>query len=190
MHAGVVVPGGEFMSRREFLHHIRDRHNKAFRSSIWNFPHLLIGLLASVLLSWYSVLYLPWSVQYITPGIPIPIPLTGIVVLTFLAFLFHAITDSRLILCSDYVLYIEGLASWKKHSIRILYRHIREIEIDQTILQQIFNTGDIFVLSVASKDSSDIHMRGVRAPRKVKDLIEARMVEGPTVTLGTPAYAD
>ena len=122
---------------------------------------------------WLSIAY-PWSVEHLE--IPLfnfafPLPLFAIIPLLLLGALFHALYNVRLILCPEYLIYVEGALNWKEKSIRVEYEHIREIEIDQTIYQRIVNVGDILVTVVATSIESSLIVPGVHDPRAVKDLI-------------------
>ena len=105
---------------------------------------------------------------------PFHIPLFGIIPLVLGAKLLHDMKDSKLLLYKDYVLYAKGLMSWQEHTVRIRYNHLREIEIDQTILQKLFGIGDIVLISMSSQSEDEVYMRGIPNPRHIKDLIEKR----------------
>ena len=52
-----------------------------------------------------------------------------------------------------------------------VYRNIADVTLKQTIIQRIFNTGDV-LLNTKGGRSSEIVLKGVRWPRKIRNKIE------------------
>lgn len=147
----------------------------------------LLALLAVFALTAASI-YLSsryaWAMQYIEVGawlgvsLQLPLPLFGIVPLALLAQVVHSLLDYRYILCEDYVLGVEGLLSLKRRSIRINYVHIRGMEIDESLWQQLLRVGDLTILATTlDQGEHEVTMRGIAQPRRIKDLIQARVHE-------------
>ena len=146
---------------------------------------LVIGIIASAIASGYIAFYFPETSQDIGSifGITISLPIAGVVPLVFLGQLFHNLNNRKLVVYDDGVLFVQGLIAWKQHSVRMRYIHIREIEVNQTILQKLFNVGDIILISVASHESDDeINMIGISNPEGAKLLIQEKLAKA-----GSPA---
>jgi uncharacterized membrane protein YdbT with pleckstrin-like domain len=144
----------------------------------------LVAVFALTAASIYVSSHYPWSMQYIDIGawlgvsLLLPLPLFSIVPLAFLAQIVHSLLDYRYILCDDYVLGVEGLLSLKRKSIRINYVHIRGMEIDESLWQQVLRVGDLTILATTLDQGEHlVTMRGIANPRRIKDLIQARVHE-------------
>jgi uncharacterized membrane protein YdbT with pleckstrin-like domain len=105
----------------------------------------------------------------------VKLPLFGIFPLFVGGILAHRVMNEKLIFHPDYLLFREGVLSWRETSSRIEYQWIREISIKQNLLQKILNVGELRVSTVATQIASEVTMPGVRDPRKVKDEIYRRM---------------
>lgn len=95
-------------------------------------------------------------------------PVVGVFVLI------HRLFNERLVLHPEYLLFREGLLSWRELSSRIEYEHVREINIGQNIFQKLFNIGELRVSTVATQIAAEVTMTGVRRPRRVKDEVYRR----------------
>lgn len=58
---------------------------------------------------------------------------------------------------------------------RLLYEHVRGVEIQQTLLQRIFGLGDLHVGSDVNKGEGEMVICGIRNPDKLKDLLLERV---------------
>ena len=121
----------------------------------------------------------PWSMQPIlaTDSFTIKLPLFALPSLILLGKMLHSIFNKKLIFTDDYILFLEGLMSWKEKAIRLHYFNIKEIEIDQTLYQKIFGLGDLIITTVATQIETALCMPGVRKSRVIKDFINKKMQE-------------
>jgi uncharacterized membrane protein YdbT with pleckstrin-like domain len=77
--------------------------------------------------------------------------------------------NRRLCFCDLYVSLYSGILSPSLRTSRLLYHHVRGVEIEQGIIQRILNLGDIHVGSDNSRMKSEIVLVGVKNPELVKD---------------------
>lgn len=139
---------------------------------------------------------LEWSLQWISLGslfgtnLTFPLPLFAIVPLALLGVIIHNVYNYRYILCDDYVLSVKGLWDFNRSSVRINYVHVRGVEIDEGLIQQVFGLGDLRILGTAGTESDHaVVMQGVRNPRKIKDLIQERINAKLSMTTVTASMA-
>lgn len=149
----------------------------AFHESIRNKLFLVSLFVVTSILACYGTVTWAWSVQMVPLGkyITLPIPLFGLAPLVLFTILLHRRYDRKLILTKEYLLFVEGVVSFKEHSLRVQYRNIREIGIDQTIVQRILGVGDLLVSPLATQLESAIRMPGISNPRAAKDEIYKRV---------------
>ncbi len=146
--------------------------------SEWGWLLLTIVLAAG---AYHATPVSPWSVQEVVlnQGSPralsINLPLLALLpILSGLKYL-HSLFDQRYIICPDYVMEIRGILGWKRHSTRVNYVHIRGIEIDESLVEQMLGIGELRILTgPTSSDEYAICMDGIANPRGVKDIIQAR----------------
>lgn len=155
--------------------------NLIFKQSFFNHVTLFLGTVVTLILSIVLSATYSWSIQYLGAvplgifSIPLYLPMFGIFPVILVVLLLRESLNKKLILSDDYIIYIEGLAQWKERSVRIDYKNIREIVIEQTLLQKLFNIGDILVTTLATHLDSSVLMPGVKNPRHIKDLIHDRI---------------
>ncbi len=89
--------------------------------------------------------------------------------------------NHRLCFCDSYVSRYSGLLGTNLRTSRLLYHHVRGVEIEQSILGRILKVGDIHVGSDNSRPTSEIVIRGVRHPEKIKDQLMARVEQVQSV---------
>jgi uncharacterized membrane protein YdbT with pleckstrin-like domain len=83
--------------------------------------------------------------------------------------------NQRLCLCDEYVSSYSGLLGPSLRTTRLLYEHVRGVEIEQSILQRCLNIGDLHVGSDVSKGEGEMVIKGVRKPDDIKDLLLERV---------------
>ena len=143
--------------------------------------HILLAVLVTTVMAIYLAVSFDWGSQTLTLGqvlkheLRITLPLFGIVPLVLLGTLSHRLLDRRYLLCNDYILEVEGLLAWKLRTVRLRYLHIRGLEVDRTILQHLFNVGDLRVGGEISPEDTDIVMTGIYKPERYKDIIKERI---------------
>ena len=150
--------------------------NIILHTSVFNFLPLLLlnGILFALCV--YSLFFWPWSIQWIDMiGTSIPISLFALPVLAAFVTLIAKTKNEKLILTDDYLLFIQGILNWRQASVRMEYHAIKQVSIDENIVQRILGIGDIRCSTVASVDSQFITMPGLSNPRAVKDLINAKI---------------
>lgn len=158
-------------------------HPLVYKQSHLNHAMLFFGFVAISIFSLWATVNFSWTLQPIGAipigpnGLNVYLPMFGIFPLILLALLLRSLYDKKLVLCEDYLLYLEGLASWKERSVRIDYRNIREVTIEQTLYQKLFGIGDILVTSLSTHIDSSIRMPGVKRPRDIKNFIMERVKE-------------
>lgn len=147
------------------------------RQSILNHGLLLSICIALTVISVYLTYEFSWSMQTIWSSdyFSIKIPLFALVPLVLIARLLHATHDKKIVFTDSYILFLEGLMSWKEKSIRLHYFNIKEIEIDQTIYQRMFGLSDLLITTVATQIEDSLRMPGLRRARVIKDFINERM---------------
>ncbi len=77
--------------------------------------------------------------------------------------------NRRLCFCDMYVSLYSGILSPSLRTSRLLYHHVRGVEIEQGIVQRLLNLGDIHVGSDNSRMKSEIVLTGIKNPELVKD---------------------
>ena len=103
------------------------------------------------------------------------LPLFGIFPLVICGVLAHRVLNERLIFHPDYMLFREGVVSWREISSRVEYEWIREVNIKQNLLNKLLGVGEVKVSTVATQFAAVLTMPGVRNPRTVKDEIYRRI---------------
>jgi hypothetical protein len=104
----------------------------------------------------------------------IAIGLLGIAMLLLVAW---KCLNHKLCFCSTYVSRYSGILGTNLRTSRLLYQHVRGVEIEQSILGRILNLGDIHVGSDNSRATAEIVIRGVYNPEKIKDILLERVEE-------------
>lgn len=147
------------------------------RHSILNQIPILLSFIAVTVVCTFLTIRFPSTLQEVVNigGIDLKLPLFGIFPLVVLGLLIHRISNERLVFHPGYLLFREGIVSWRETSSRIEYQWIREVNIKQNLLQKILNIGELRVCTVATQQTAEVTMPGVRNPRKVKDEIYRRI---------------
>jgi uncharacterized membrane protein YdbT with pleckstrin-like domain len=68
-----------------------------------------------------------------------------------------------------------------KTSTEVSIRKIRSIQVQQRIIQRIFNVGDIYIAS-AGTESYEIVAHGIRSPHDIRDLLQSIVRTTPVKT--------
>lgn len=84
---------------------------------------------------------------------------------------FWRVYNQNFHLCDDYLSSNVGILSTSLCTTRILYAHIRGIEIRQSLLQRILGLGDLHIGTDINKGESEMCLCGVRHPFALKDLL-------------------
>jgi hypothetical protein len=82
--------------------------------------------------------------------------------------------NKRLCLCNVYLSLYDGLFAADLRITRVLYEHIRGVEIKQSLTQRVFNLGDLYIGTDISRGEGDIIICGVANPERVKDEVISR----------------
>lgn len=153
----------------------------------------LLVFFATLAAAVYLTARFDWSVENIDLGpwagreVQMPVPLFGIVPLALLAKILHSLLNCRYIICDTYVLEVRGLWDLRRKSIRLNYIHIRGVEINASLWQQVLGISDLTILGPTMEPvAHSIEMKGIARARKVKDLINARIeshVKGVAATI-------
>lgn len=150
-----------------------DGENLVFTQSWFNQIPLLIAIALVTAIVIYITVSLPYyaflPIKFQQAIIQIPVLLLLPIIL--LLKVFYIIHNERFVLTPEYMIHITGRLNWKERTVRLEYTRIQEIEIDQTLLQKLFNLGDVVILPVAGSSTTNIHMHGTSSPREVKDAI-------------------
>jgi uncharacterized membrane protein YdbT with pleckstrin-like domain len=154
-----------------------DGDNVIFTQSWWNQLPLMIGFIASIVAITLLTLQFPKEtllpVQLTDSLIKVPylLPIPFVLLLKA-AF---KVYNERFVLTPEYMIHVSGRLTWRERSVRLEYRRIQEIETDHTILQRIFNLGDVILIPIAGTvQTTAIHMHGVAFPQIIKDIIRQR----------------
>jgi hypothetical protein len=83
--------------------------------------------------------------------------------------------NQKLCFCGTYVSRYSGILGTNLRTSRLLYKHVRGVEIEQSILGRILNLGDIHVGSDNSRSTAEIVIRGVYNPERIKDILLERV---------------
>ncbi|MCO6430426.1 MAG: PH domain-containing protein [Deltaproteobacteria bacterium] len=155
----------------------KDNANIIYHTSFLHFLPLLIAALAAAVFAFYASFEWKWSVQWAEiGGYTVPLPLFGLPAIVLMVMLICRKYNEKLILTPEYVLFIEGIIRWKQESVRMDYASIKEVTIEETILQRLLGLGDVCCLTAAASAAhKTATMPGVRSPRKIKDLIMERV---------------
>jgi uncharacterized membrane protein YdbT with pleckstrin-like domain len=155
---------------------LHKNNNIIFHSSIFNFPVLLTITVLANIFAIYSFFYWGWSIQWISFwAIKIPISFFLLPAIALLVTLITKTFNEKLILTDEYLLLIQGIFSWKQESVRMEYHSIKEVIIEETLVQRILGIGDIRCTTIATGNIAHVTMIGLRNPRSVKDLINLRI---------------
>ncbi len=156
------------------------RGNLIFTQSWLNqFPLLLATAALTALMTYLTFEYPGYSFLHLNSKWgAFDAPILFIVPAVLLMKALYIIYNEKFILTPQYMIHVSGRLNWKERTVRLEYSRIQEIEIDQTILQKIFNLGDVIVLPVAGSSATNIHMHGARSPRMVKDAIREMQSQG------------
>lgn len=99
-------------------------------------------------------------------------PIIIVIPLVMLARIVHALYDERYIITPEYLVTVQGRLSLNSRTVRLRYIHIKDVELNKSFHQRFFDVADlVFATSITPNDAS-IHMKGIRHPHHVKDLIQ------------------
>jgi uncharacterized membrane protein YdbT with pleckstrin-like domain len=108
--------------------------------------------------------------------------MSGIVGIMLILVVLWRCRNEKLCFCSLYVSRYAGILGNNLRTSRLLYHHIRGVEIEQSIIDRILDLGDIHVSSDNSRASAEIVIRGVRRPERIKDILLERVAASQTTT--------
>ena len=101
----------------------------------------------------------------------------GLLGLTLLLRVAWKCLNQKLCFCGTFVSRYSGILGANLRTSRLLYQHVRGVEIEQSILGRILNIGDIHVGSDNSRATAEIVIRGVYNPERIKDVLLERVEE-------------
>jgi membrane protein YdbS with pleckstrin-like domain len=164
-HHGMELPDREIAKVG-----VRDGDNIIIRQSWLNQCGMILLILMTLAgTSYVSLLYPEYTT--IDSNIGVSIPLLNLIPLTMVLRCAFTIYNERFVITPEYLIDVEGRLAWRERSTRIEYHRVQEIKIEETILQRLFNLGDVTVVPLAGTEGIPICLRGVSHPRTVKDLI-------------------
>lgn len=133
---------------------------------------LFVFVLVLALTTYATVLYPDFTTVPLDFGeTEIDFPLLNILPLILICRAAYVIYNERFVLTPDYLIHVTGRLAWRGRSSRLDYTKIQELEIEETLLQRALAVGDLKIIPMAGTDSNSIRLRGVGAPRAVKDVI-------------------
>jgi uncharacterized membrane protein YdbT with pleckstrin-like domain len=153
-----------------------------YRSPLAEAPRIFL-LVVLYIATIYFTNKFPITVHQISIGslfgydITFGLPLLGLLPLMLMGNIVVRLMNYKYVLTPDYVLEIEGLMALVEKSVRLHYIHLRGIEIERSVLQKLFNLGDLRLGSAIAQGDAEIVMKGIYNPRRVKDIINERMIE-------------
>jgi len=83
--------------------------------------------------------------------------------------------NQRLCLCREYVSAYSGLLGTTLRTTRLLYEHVRGVEIEQSLIQRMLGLGDLRVGSDVNKGEGEMVICGIKNPDNLKDLLLDRV---------------
>lgn len=146
---------------------------KVWRSEIRILIGFWISCLACMLLSWKF----PGSVisgRLLTIGgrsLDLTLPMFAIVPFVLLALAAIRIYDVRYVIDSRGLESRIGILGFHQRTVRVRFNDIRSAETEQTLLERVFDVGDVEVGTAATADI-EIVFEGVAAPHEVQDMIQ------------------
>jgi len=147
----------------------------AFNPSPLAYLPFLLGGGALLVASFYVRITAIWADHHeMLVGGAMAIGLLGVVMLLLVAW---KCLNQKLCFCDTYVSRYSGILGTNLRTSRLLYQHVRGVEIEQSILGRIFNLGDIHVGSDNSRSTAEIVLRGVHNPERIKDILLQRVEE-------------
>lgn len=155
----------------------RDGENIIVMQSWLNqLPLLLQAVALTFVLLYFTISYPEWSTLPLTFGDGRDFRLPYLVIFPLFLFGLAAfrVGNARLVLCPEYLIFVSGIFTWNQKSIRLEYRKIQEIEIDQAIPQRFHELGDVIVTPAFLPMDNTICIQGVRHPGILKDSLRAR----------------
>lgn len=150
-----------------------------YRSAWSELGKILLVILTGVVMVYVSNRF-PWTVQHLSLGqlfgreLNVGIPLLGIIPLLILGRLAWKLLNNKYVLGHEHVTEVNGILSFKLSTTRLLYLHIRGVEIDATIFQRILNLGDVHLASDVYKGEGEIVFEGVKNPNLIKEVLQQR----------------
>lgn len=123
-----------------------------------------------------SILYfsLPSSMSFYE----FPIPFFGIFPLMLISVLCHRHWDAKYSIADVYASGITGLLSFRKNEMRVEFKHLRGMDIEQTILGRFFDVGTLMI-GTAMREDVELNMYGIRHPAYYRDIIARAIQEVP-----------
>lgn len=103
--------------------------------------------------------------------------MSGVVGMFLLLIVLWRCRNEKLCFCDMYVSRYTGILGNNLRTSRLLYHHVRGVEIEQSIMDRLLDLGDIHVASDNSRASAEIVIRGVRRPERIKDILLERVAE-------------
>lgn len=155
-----------------------DFNERSFSPSPLSQLACLIGGIVALVCGFYFRVRGVWMES---SAVILPLALaSGIVGIVLLLVVLWRCKNEKLCFCSLYVSRYNGILGNNLRTSRLLYHHIRGVEIEQSIMDRILDLGDIHVSSDNSRASAEIVIRGVRRPGRIKDILLDRVAASQT----------
>ena len=155
-----------------------DFNERCFSPSPFSQLPCLTGGISALLVGFYFRVRGVWMDA---SEIVLPLALiSGIVGVGLILVVIWGCRNEKLCFCSLYVSRYTGILGNNLRTSRLLYHHIRGVEIEQSIIDRMLDLGDIHVSSDNSRASAEIVIRGVRRPERIKDILLERVAASHT----------
>lgn len=152
---------------------VKDGDNYIVMQSWRNQVGTLMAFLALVCAAMYLTIQFPrfTTIPLMLGGFELSFPVLNLIPLVVLLRGVFLVYNERFVITPEYLIHVTGRLAWRGRSSRLAYRHIQEIEIEETILQRLLGVGDLKLIPMAGSEVSSIKLHGAANPRAVKDLI-------------------
>lgn len=101
------------------------------------------------------------------------IPVLLVLPLGLFLWMLRCVYDRRYVIGPDAITELSGLISLSSRSMRIYYKNVRAMEVEQNTFQRLLGIGSVRIGPMLS--GGDMLLSGIRTPEQYRDMIERRM---------------